>query len=345
MAIGRAEGGMQDGLVKDDGAAEFEARARILADNGQVEEALEALQTALDRDPQSTSAATFACELLHEIGRPELAIGLLQELAVRNPGQPWTFLLISQVCANILEEGGDPSAAPLITEARQLAKIQEETVIWDVVRKLLRRLSLWTELARHLDHQIQHSVKIMEQIDLHDELAEVLASKLSDPLAARDARNRAIEFRDVPNLVASYWKNIEEHADDPLAWNEAEAFFRANELWGDLAVLLENSIEGADVDEAIAIINDLFQVFTEIPEPKWGKLLETIDATMARANPEQAATLQAQRNRIRKESDDFARSKVNLFNLTSWPPALLFLIAMTIGIALMVLALVWSGQL
>jgi len=336
---------MNNGLVSDDSAAEFEARARILADNGQVDDALEALQAAIDRDPQSISAATFACELLHGLGQPEVAINLMQELALRNPGQLWPFALISQVCANMLEDAGDPTAAHLIEEGRQITKVQDEAVALDTVRKLLRRLGLWQELARHLDFQIQLSVKIMEQIELHDELAEVLASKLSDPLAARDARNRAIEFRDVPNLVASYWKNIEEHADDPLAWNEAEAFFRANELWGDLAVLLENSIEGSSVEDAIQTFDDLFRVYEEIPDPRWSKLLESMDAALPRATPAQAERLKAQRARVLQESDEHRKTKFQPLKLTSWPPALLFAVAMTLGVALMVLTLSLTGRI
>lgn len=313
-----------------DDAYELEDRARALLDAGDLDGAIELAREALALDAGRSGACEIAVDAWLKQGRPDDAVALLQDVVEAQPDQIWPYALIAEVAAATRPEDAD--AAEL---ALQVASLPAAADAADAVRKLLRRAELWPALTRHVEHQIGQTLHIRTQIALHEELADLHGTRLQDQETSRLVRSRAEIWRNVPELIATYWQGLETHAHDPSAWDEAEAFFRQNGLAEDLARLLEHSLLGAGPDETVDRFDDLLETYRKIPDADWAHLAGLIEQAAAAA-PEPfggrlrerlaAAKAEAARQKKREAGEPTQALSTNL------PPWLLFLAAASIGI-------------
>jgi hypothetical protein len=170
------------------------------------------------------------------------------------------------------------------------------------LRQLLRRLARWQDLADHLEVMMQHTMLRAEQAALHDELADVLATRLESPLEAVNLRKRAEWWRDGAAVAAYYWQNLSVSPDDSHAWDEAEEFFRVNEMWDELAQLLQKRIRMFAEPLRQPLYDEIVDAYKQMLPPRWDELRRFIEAEIAAAElPGTRQHLQALLPRVQHE--------------------------------------------
>lgn len=317
------------------------ARAHALIEAGDSPAALERCREALVATPDDLPVAKLAVQLLMGARQLPQAFELCQDLGAAVPEAMWPWTLAV-----------DPLEAALVDHPEQAAKLKAFQAkpgedLWaamQVFRGALATASWWPQLVRQIHLMSQRTWRIRDQVELHDELVNVLAVKLSDPLAARDAREAAEEWKDVPTLVARYWGALEQHSDDPAAWDEAEAFFLVNALWTDLARLKEASLPHATPEEAEQIWTEIVDLHGRMKDPPWEVLGERLAMAPAGLAPAAVDRLKAQvQTAIRARDDAALRAAKPPPTSFSMPLWVVFLVAMVIGVGLAAIALLKAG--
>lgn len=313
-------------------AAELEERARELLSQGLTQHAYETAAQALAEDPTRESAAELLVEAGLQAGAGEQVVIALQNTALADPNAVWAWALMAQAAA---------TQVPTDLEASdRAASVNQETEIWPIlesVRYVLRRAALWHELVRHLTFQADVGVRMRDQAAIYDELAEILSNKLSDPLTAREMRTRANTWRNGADYIAGVWKDLENHAHDAAMWDAAERFFRENELWVDLAQLLEASLDGASIDERRQLWAEIVSLHDKMDKPDW--LLLDKKLTDASSEPALAGILAGYRTKAQAHHQAELASRkptgpLAVDDTPAFPVWLLGLVAAVIGMGI-----------
>ncbi len=254
--------------------AEFLVRARAIADSGDQHQAVELCRQYLAASPNAPGVARLAVQIMIGSGQGPQAVELCQDIAIALPDATWPF---GQACEPLAIALADLPAECQTAKDMVADSGTDAWAAMQTVRRLLQAATWWPQLVKQLQLMSERTWLIKEQISLNDQLINVLAQKLSDPVTARDAREAAEQWKDVPTMVQGYWTALEEHSLDPAAWDETERFFRVNELWADLAKLLEASLDGATEAERVALWTEIVALQEKVPHPEW----DVLDAKLA----------------------------------------------------------------
>lgn len=307
-------------------------RARAMADTGDAIAAVQMCRDDLTQDPDQPDVAAVATEIMCATSQPEAAIELCMDLGLALPRARWPWGLLAEATLGPLRHRPEQVA---IAQSLRERPGDDVWAAMATCRELLRIATMWPQLVRLLHIMSERTWKIRDQVAIHEDLFNVLATKMSDPLMAREAREAGDEWRDASTIVQTYWTNLEANSGNPAVWDETEAFFRVNELWADLVRLLEASMEGSTDAEIVALWTEIIAIHEKMTVPTWDELL----ARMSGA-PGPAVELARLRDRVKAHTTDHAKAKAaaaapkEAFSLPIW------LVATIAGVIGMVIATV-----
>lgn len=304
-------------------------RARAMADSGDAAAAVQMCHDQLVERPDQPDVAAVATELMCASSQPEAAVELCLDLAVALPSAMWPWGLLAEATFGPIRHRPDDVA---MAQALRDNPGDDMWAAMSTCRRLLRAATMWPLLVRLLHIMAERTWKIRDQVEIHDELFDVLATKMSDPLTAREAQEAGEEWRDASTIVQTYWTNLEANSGDPRAWDETEAFFRVNELWADLVRLLEASMEGATDEEIVALWSEIIDIHEKMKVPPWDELLVRMSGA-----PGPAVEIARLRDRVKARTTDHkkalaaAEAPTEPFSLPIW---LVAAIAAVIGMVI-----------
>jgi hypothetical protein len=311
-------------------------RVAALVAAGDDQSALDLAERAVDENPHDRDAHEVLLDVLSGTGNHDEGVRRTEAAVDANPDELWPLHLFADACERAFpgDDGAIASAVAAVKAAPSVPRAMTE------VRHLLRKAHRWMELSRHLERMIGATNLIGEQVELHDELADVVATRLSDPLAARDIRLRGDKFRDVPGLVTTYWSAIE--AGDPEVLGEASDFFRSNELFSDLAALLEKRIEGRSPSEVADVADELVSAYSELPDADWKPLIARLKQAREGADTATSAKLgsaiaRAEKNRRGSTTSRIIAAALPKSTKSSVGPVVFALAAAALGIGIVVI--------
>jgi tetratricopeptide (TPR) repeat protein len=264
-------------------AAAWERYGYNVLDKGDAATAVEACTKACRIQPSRKIASQLVADVMVASGQAPKAVKWLKEVGKANPGQAWPWILLAQ-----LHEGASDWDAAMQASARAVEEDDEDRPAMYVHRRILRKLQKWHDLAAHVEKMMSGTNRLRELIELHDELADLLAQKLNSPLEGVEIRKRADFFRDQPGVAAYYWQNLRQAEDDETMWKEVEDFFRTNEFWEDLGKLLFKKAERVSGLGIVQIYDDLAMVYTFIPGQSPASLVEPLRGEISRCRDAEA---------------------------------------------------------
>lgn len=263
-------------------------RARLAADTRDGAGVVEHLGAAWVLSP-SAEVANAAVDAFLRLGRPSEGIDWITQNVVRSsPGQVWAVHALADAAAGQLEP--DDTEGQRLVQATKATRDEWEAL--NQARSLLRKVGAWHALQWLLEVMCDRTLSIRDQLALHEELIEVVANKLSSPAEAKPIRQRMEKFKDIPVLVATYWKSLIDHPDDPDVVDEAAAFFTLNRMWTDLEALASQQLEVSRPAEAGRWVVDLETACTNAEPPRWQELHDAL-TKLADRHPELPERLDA----------------------------------------------------
>jgi hypothetical protein len=311
--------------------SDFVLHARAVADSGDQGHAIEMCRQYLAENPDAPAVARLVVQVMIGVGQGPQAVELCQDIGNALPEATWPWGQACEPLAIVLAENPD-----LCHAAKELVATNGGDDLWNAmqtVRTLLAAATWWPQLVRQNHTMVERTWIIKDQVSLHDELIDVLATKLSDPMAAREAREAGDVWKDVNTMIQGYWTELEHNSQNPEAWDITEKFFRLNGLWADLAKLLEASLEGSSVPERVALWTEIVELQDKLPQPEW----ELLDAKLAGEDrPDGPYQIRDLRKRIaeRQAALVVARrhTEKEVEGHFSMPPWVIGAIAITIGV-------------
>ena len=254
-------------------AVAWEKLAVKLRRSGNDRDALRCAERALQVDPSRRVAVNLISRVLLEKGRPKDVVKHLERIAQLNPEEAWPWFELAKAYQNQLRDG--LGAVIAMRSAYELQPKNREAA--EGLRELLRNARKWQELAKHLESMADHTLDARELAEIFEELGHVYAARLESPHDAVEARRQAAQFRDVPSVCVFYWNTLEQEPDAAF-WDEAEAFFRVNECWSDLAEILMRKIEGRSLEQSLPkLYEELMLLYSlRLDNPDWQRLVRAL---------------------------------------------------------------------
>jgi tetratricopeptide (TPR) repeat protein len=228
---------------------------------GDARGAMEACNTAATTDPTRRVSCQLIGDILLGAGRANEAVKWYESVAKANAGKPWPYVLLANAYEDRLAD--TDSAIRAAFKAVELGP-SDRTAL-KVLHRLLVKSQRWHDLVDHLERMAGSTMRVTELAAIYDEIAELLAQRLSSPLEAIEFRKKAEWFRDAEEVRKFYWKALNEPGSDASTWSEVEEFFRVNEFWEDLALLLLRKADRISGSELVALYDDLGLVYAMMP--------------------------------------------------------------------------------
>ena len=305
-------------------------RARLAADTRNGSGVVENLDAAWLMSP-SPEVANAAVDAFVRLGRVPDGVDWIQANVLRSaPGELWPWKALADMARGMLE----PDDAEGHRLCGLLLSATDEWEAMSGARALLRKLGAWIALNGLLEYMSDRTLSIREQLAIHEELIEVVANKLSSPADAKPIRQRMERFKNIPELVSTYWRTIAEASDTAEVIDEAEAFFTVNRMWLDLETLSMQQLETARTHEAARWISSVELACASAEPPRWQELYDHM-RVLAPRHPD----MEARTTALDRAARELELSKANQAALVP-PPEPIFpvwvlgLIAGTIGVGL-----------
>lgn len=310
-------------------------RARLAADTRDGSGVMQHLDAAWLLSP-TPEVAHAAVDAYGRLGRLSDGVDWIQANVLRAaPGELWPWKALADMASGMCE--------PDDAEGHRLcAVILAADDEWEAMsgsRALLRKIGAWIALNGLLEYMSDRTLSIREQLAIHEELIEVVANKLSSPAAAKPIRQRMERFKNLPELVATYWRSIAEAQDSADVIEEAEAFFTVNRMWTDLETLAIQQLETARTHEAPRWLRAVELACSSAEPPRWQHLYDHM-RVLAPRHPDMEERTAALNRASRELEVSQAKEAAKVPEREAiFPLWLLSVIAVTIGIGLAAIAI------